>query len=95
MMKNLRNDKGYMAIIGSIVALVIAVVLVGNVVMPSVIGTPQARAADMTCMNAGPPVSYNASCNNAWNWTASEVALWGVLGLLVIVSLFAIIGGTK
>jgi hypothetical protein len=67
----LNDNKGYAAMVGSIIALVIAVIMIGTVVMPTIKGVNASVAA---------------------GWTTSEIALWGILGLLVIVSLYQILG---
>lgn len=85
------NEKGFGNIIYGAVGLVIFLILITSVIMPVVMNANKAGTDNKVCYNVGPPVSYNNSCP----WDAGSVALWGVLGLVVVASAIMFVVGKK
>jgi hypothetical protein len=83
-MKFLNDNKAYGAMIASMIGLVLAIILIGVIVMPTIHNAY--TGPTYTCGTYG-----NTTCNNAWN--AAELALWGILGLLVVVGALQMVTG--
>lgn len=87
----LADNRAFANIIYGAVGLVIFVIMIASVVMPQIIGTATNGANNAVCYNAGPPISYNASCP----WNAATIALWGVLPLVIIASAVMFVIGKR
>jgi len=67
--------KGFTGIITLFIGITIAVIMVANIVLPTVFNVNQ---------------SYNVS-GTIYNWDAGSIALWGVLGIAIIGALILMI----
>jgi len=86
MLDLIRGENGFGNIVYGAVGLVIFLILVGNIVMPTIMNVNQ--AATMTCGTYG-----NTTCDNAWS--AADIAMWEILPIVVVASAIMFVIGKQ
>jgi len=84
-MKFLSDENGFGAIVYGAVSLVVFIILISSVVMPTITG------ATTTYVCPGITGLMNGTCS----WPAADIAMWGIVPIVVIASVILFVIGKK